>query len=116
MHRGALPLVATAFLAALAGCSDESGSYLHFTNATAGPVDVILVSAEAGSDYVMADDLQPGATSVTRSDVYPGTPCNNRGVLIARDPTGREVARRTGTICKGDTWTIEAPPSPSPSR
>src|SRR5438045_755161 len=97
-----------AMVALLAGCSDQTGNvYLHFTNATRSPIEVVLLNPATGQEYVMESEIKPGTTSVTRSDVYPGDVCSDRGVLIARDADGGELARRTGRICKGDVWVIE---------
>ena len=103
-----------AVLALTTGCSDQTGNIsLHFTNATDGSLEVVLLNPATGSEYVMEPKIEPGTTSVTRSDVYPGGPCSDRGILVARDAHGIEVARRTGRICKGDTWVIEVSGTPS---
>lgn len=117
MHRRLAGLVAiVAIGAAATGCTGQEGNvYLHFSNQTSGPIEVVLINPATGSEYVMESEVKPGTTSVTRSDVYPGDPCSDRGVLIARDAQGTEIARRTGQICKGDTWVIGGQASASPS-
>jgi len=102
-------LVVLGLATAVMGCQDESGyNPLYVTNSTSGPVKVTLLHPDTGFEYVMEADIEPGATSWTRSDVYPGARCSDRGTLVARDPRGKEVARRTGRICQGDTWVIES--------
>jgi hypothetical protein len=109
-------VTAVAIGAAVAGCTDQGGNvYLHFSNQTSEPIEVILINPATGSEYVMEPEIKAGTTSVTRSDVYPGSPCSDRGILVARDAQGIEIARRTGQICKGDTWVIGGSPSNSPS-
>ena len=101
-------LVLVTILALTTGCSDHTDSvYLHFTNATQETIEVVLLNPSTRSEYVMQPKIEPGTTSVTRSDVYPGDTCSDRGILVARDANGIELARRTGRICKGDTWVIE---------
>lgn len=110
----AAPLAMLAIVALLTGCSDQGGNvYLHFTNATEGPIEVVMLNPATGSEYVMEPEIKPGTTSVTRSDVYPGDVCSDRGILIARDARGTELARTTGQICKGDVWLIKGPGQPS---
>lgn len=115
--RGIAVLLAGAALAGVAvACSDQDGNiYLHFTNSTDGPIEIVLLDPTTGNEYLMESEIKAGMTSVTRSDVYPGTPCAARGVLIARDVSGSEIARRTGEICKGDTWVVRDETRASPS-
>ena len=116
MRQSTKIFVAVVALIAATACSDMVGNVsLHFTNQTSGPIEVILINPATGSEYVMEPEIKPGSTSVTRSDVYPGDTCSDRGVLIARDARGTEIARRTGRICKGDTWVIGGQPAASPS-
>ena len=116
-RRAVAVLVAAAALAGVtAGCSDQDGNvYLHFTNSTDGPIEVVLLNPTTGSEYVMEPEIKAGTTSISRSDVYPGDPCSDRGVLIARNEAGTDIARRTGKICKGDTWVIREEIRASPS-
>ena len=88
------------------GCFDQV-VLIHFENRTDRVIDVILVNPDTGNEYDLQPDIQPGTTTSTRSDVYPGSPCTDRGTLIARDNNGIEVGRRTDRFCKGDTWVIE---------
>lgn len=100
-------------VALIVACTDQGVRYLHFTNDTNGAVEVVLLNPATGSEYVMEPEIRSGTTSTTRSDVYPGDPCSDLGILIARDAAGAEIARRTGQICKGDTWIIGNAPSTS---
>lgn len=101
---------------AVAGCTGQEGNvYLHFSNRTDGPIDVAVLYPDTNHEFVLESGIKPGTTSVTRSDVYPSSTCSDRGVLIARDAQGTEIARRTGEICKGDTWVIGGQASASPS-
>ena len=70
-------------------------------NGTNGPIDIVVRYPDTGHEYVLQPNIEPGTTSVTRSDVYPGDACSDRGVLIARDANGTEIARRPGRIRKG---------------
>jgi|tagenome__1003787_1003787.scaffolds.fasta_scaffold20412447_2 hypothetical protein len=110
----ALPLAILAVVALVAGCSDQEGNvYLHITNATGTPIEIVLLNPATGSEYVMEREINAGKTSTTRSDVYPGEDCSDRGILVARDTQGIEVGRRTGRICKGDAWVIASSGTPS---
>jgi hypothetical protein len=79
---------------------------LHFTNGTTSTLTVAVRYPDQGNEFVLQSKIEPGMTSVTRSDVFPGNTCSDRGVLIARDSSGAEVARRAGRVCKGDAWVI----------
>ena len=107
--------VATLFLlTAVGACSSDQGvlPLLNLTNSADRDVDVFLLYPDTGQDLMFQKDIRRGETSATRSDIYPQAACSSRGVLIARDKQGREVARRTGRLCPGDTWIIEARPAP----
>lgn len=105
------------FGALVVACSDQVGDvYVHFSNKTNGPIDIVVLYPDTNQEYVLETGIAAGTTSVTRSDVYPNAPCADRGILIARDAQGSEIARRTGQICKGDTWNVGGAPSASPSR
>lgn len=109
-------LVASSFvLVAMMGCTEQGVRELRFENHTASSVHVDVLYPDTGQEFELQTAIEPGQTSVTRSDVYPGNPCSDRGVLIARDDQGREVARRSGRLCKGDTWVIEGRQTTSPS-
>jgi hypothetical protein len=102
-------------LVVLVGCTDQGVRELRFENRTVVRVQVLVLYPDTGNEFTLQTAIEPGKTAVTRSDVYPGGPCSDRGVLIARDDQGREVARRAGQLCKGDTWVIEGPRTTSPS-
>ena len=79
---------------------------LILTNRADRDIDVFLMYPDTGQESILQKDIREGETSATRSDIYPGAACSSRGVLIARDKRGAEVARRTGLLCPGDTWVI----------
>jgi hypothetical protein len=113
-RRVAASFAIVAIVGLLASCSDQTGNvYLHFTNATVVAIEVVLLYPDTGHEFVMEQEIKPGTTSVTRSDVYPANVCSDRGILIARDADGVELARRTGRICKGDVWVIDGSGQPS---
>src|SRR4051794_4962946 len=94
-------------------CTDQTELVLHFRNDTQHVVDVSVLNPDSNFEDVIERDIQPGQTTTSRGDVFPGARCSNRGVLIARDKQGKEVARHTGNTCPGDTWIIQ---TAAPSR
>jgi len=82
--------VAIVVAIALSGCSDQDGNAsLHFTNGTTSTLTVAVRYPDQGNEFVLQSKIEPGMTSVTRSDVFPGNTCSDRGVLIARTPPER---------------------------
>ena len=107
---GVLGMVFAAFYV-IAGCSDQGyAGLLRFVNHSDRVIDVYVLYPDTGHEFDLAPGINPGQTSATRSDVYPGDNCSDRGVFIARDQQGREVARRSGRFCRGDTWVISDDP------
>jgi hypothetical protein len=103
-------LVATArtlstFLAILvAGCTEAGYDAVQFRNDTAQTVSVVY-EAPTGQEAIIVHGIRAG--QVGSDDAVAGGHCTI-GVLIARDESGREIARRTEPLCLGDTWSIVA--------
>jgi hypothetical protein len=101
-----LRVIIAILIAVSLGCTDQGVVNVRFANHTNQVIDVIVLNPETGYEFVLQPGIEPGETTVTRSDLYPGDPCSDRGVLIARDQQGHELARRSGRFCKGDTWVV----------
>jgi hypothetical protein len=110
----AITAVLIAVLGLPAGCTDQNTLVLHFRNETNKALDVFLLNPDTNQESAMQRDIRPNETTITRGDIFPGASCSSRGILIARDKQGNEIARHTGNTCPGETWVIEAS-GPSPS-
>jgi hypothetical protein len=90
----------------VAACSDAGWRGFKVENQTAVPVSV--TATRNGSDVLLATDLQPGQYQPITG--FPGTECV-RMLLVARDPSGAEVARSDQDLCLDETWVVR-PSSP----
>lgn len=88
--------------------SERNVASFRITNQTDQTVDVVyLNSVGPGGEDSVYQDL--GAhSSVAITDTFREDTCMS-GLLIARDNSGNEVAKREGDICLPGEWVIEAP-------
>lgn len=113
-----MPLAAVLLAILAGGCnvlpfgqSDAGYKAVGFKNETAETVDVVYQSP-AGVEAVIVHAIGPG--HVGSDDAVAGGKCTI-GVLIARNETGKEVARRSEPLCLGETWLIVADGGASPA-
>lgn len=92
--RGALLLAAAVAVAALgAGCGGEAACWgygFEFYNTTSSAISVVFQAASDGRETAVAASIASGTALAGGM----GVGCREAGVLIARDRSGREVARR----------------------
>lgn len=91
---GSLLLAAAVALAALgAGCGGETpcwGYGFEFYNTTPSTISVVFQASSDGRETAIAPSIASGTALAGAM----GVGCREAGVLIARDTSGREVARR----------------------
>jgi hypothetical protein len=109
MARAVLVFLLAASLGActLFGRGDNDGSFA-ITNETATTVTVVLVGLK-GQEHVI-DTMAAHRSTTTWT--FDSQRCND-GRLVARDPTGREIAHLEGPLCGGSGWRVPAQPIPS---
>lgn len=91
-----------------AGCwrSDEGPGGFRFTNQTDEPIRVVYISTDGVENAEpIVHEVLPGESIVTNDDFRRDT-CVE-GILVARNRTGVEVARRDEPICQPGEWIIE---------
>jgi hypothetical protein len=93
------------------GQSEAGYKAVAFQNQTTETVDVVYLPP-TGVEAVIVHAIGPG--QVGSDDAVAGGKCTI-GVLIARNETGQEVARRTEPLCLGETWLIVADGGGSPA-
>jgi hypothetical protein len=86
----------------VAGCTEAGYDAVQFRNDTTQTISVVH-EAPTGQEAIIVHAIRPG--QVGSDDAVAGGHCTI-GVLIARDESGNEVARRTEPLCLGDTWSI----------
>lgn len=95
-------------VASLAGCfrSEQGPPGFRFTNQTDQPLRVVYIAPDGTErqDDPIIHELRPG-TSIVVSDRFLVNDCME-GSLVARDLSGREVARRTDPICRPGEWVV----------
>jgi hypothetical protein len=77
---------------------------VSFRNDTSETVSVVSRSP-TGTEGTITRSIGPGQSS--SDDAVAGGGCTI-GVLIARNETGVEIARRSEPLCLGETWSIVA--------
>jgi hypothetical protein len=96
-------------LSGIGACTDQGPAPVVVYNRTGTEIHV-FADDRAGHVFEVTsnDGTAPEANSVIRSDLFPGGSCSTRADLVARDTTGKELARTTGQICPGDDWLVDA--------
>jgi hypothetical protein len=108
-HRRALGIPLVVLSVAAAGCGQVdrmTGEYVY--NYTGTPVTISYV--DRGQTRQMSVPIAAGAVATLGS--FDGG-CSD-GLLLAADPSGREVARLDTPLCAGDSWEIGTRPTASP--
>lgn len=94
--------------ASLAACyrSEQGPAGFRFTNQMDQPLRIVYIAPDGTErrDDPIIHELQPGR-SIVVGDRFLVNDCME-GSLVARDPSGQELARRTDPICRPGEWVI----------
>ncbi len=88
------------------GGSDREGNGLSFRNGTTATLTITYLTATGeAADEPIVHSLRPGEV-IAAHERFLVNDCHDV-TLVANDPNGVEVARRSGVICAPGEWVIE---------